>query len=70
MPGVPDALVQRIGAEAEGLQVAGVALRQPAPAELGVTAGAAGARVLDAASTYVRSARSALDRFPRLKTLS
>ena len=41
------------------------ALRQPAPADLGPTASAAGARVLDATSTYVRSARSTLGRLPR-----
>ena len=64
-PGVPDALVQLIGAEAEALQVAGAALRQPAPADLGPTASAAGARVLDAASRYVRSAQGTLDGLPR-----
>jgi hypothetical protein len=59
-PGLADALVQLIGAEAEALQVAGAALRQPAPADLGPSANAAGARVLSAVNAYARSAQRTL----------
>jgi hypothetical protein len=60
-PSLPDALVQLIGAEAEALQVAGAALRQPTSADLAATAGAAGARVLLAMTTYARSAKGVVD---------
>jgi hypothetical protein len=60
-PGMADALLQLIGAEAEALQVAGAALRQPVPADLGPSANAADARVLSAVTTYARSAQRALE---------
>jgi len=57
-PSLPDALIQLIGAESEALQVAGDGLTQPAPEDLVPRANAAGTRVLDAATTYVRSAQA------------
>jgi hypothetical protein len=55
-PSLPDALMLLIGAESEALQVAGMGLQQPTPADLAPRANQAGARVLDAVRTYVRSA--------------
>jgi hypothetical protein len=65
-PSVPDALMQLIGAEAEALQIAAAALQQPTPADLAPRANAVGARVLDAVTSYARSAQAALDHAPHL----
>jgi hypothetical protein len=65
-PSVPDALMQLIGAEAEALQVAGAALQQPTPADLAPRANEAGGRVLEAVTSYARSAQAALDHTPHL----
>jgi hypothetical protein len=64
-PGLLDALTQLIGAEVEALEVAGVGLQQPPPADLAPRATHAGARVMDAITTYIRSAAAALDKTPR-----
>jgi hypothetical protein len=64
-PGLLDALTQLIGAEAEALEIAGLGLQQPTPPDLGQRADHAGARVIDALTTYIRSAAAALDKTPR-----
>lgn len=61
-PSLPEALVQLIGAEAEALEVAGQGLQQPPPAALVANANHAGARVLQAVATYVRSANAVFNR--------
>jgi hypothetical protein len=50
-----DALVQLVGAESEALQVAGIALQQPLPADIAPRADAAGLRVREAVVAYVRA---------------
>jgi hypothetical protein len=57
---VPDALLQLIGAESAALQVAGLGLQQPPPADLAARADDAGRRVFDAVTVYVAASRSAL----------
>jgi hypothetical protein len=59
-PGLLDGLTQLIGAESEALDVAGAGLAQPTSVDLGPRAEHASGRVLDAVSTYVRSASAAL----------
>jgi hypothetical protein len=59
-PSVPDALLRLIGAESEALQVAGLGLQQPAPADLAARANHAGQGVLAAVNTYVAASRAAL----------
>ena len=61
-PSLPEALVQLIGAEAEALQVAGQGLQQPLPDDLAAKANHAGVRVLQAVTTYVRSANAVFNR--------
>jgi hypothetical protein len=65
-PGLFDALTQLIGAEVEALEVAGLGLQQPTPPELAPRANHAGARVMEAISTYIRSAAAVLDKSPHL----
>ncbi len=60
-----DALIQLIGAELEAVHVAGAALQQPTPADIGPTATAASARVLAAMTHHVQAARDALASLPR-----
>jgi hypothetical protein len=60
-PKLQDALLGLIGAEAEALEVAGVAIQNPHTPDLAARANEAGARVLEATQTYVRSAQAALD---------
>jgi hypothetical protein len=60
-PSLPDALMQLIGAESEALEVAGLGLQQPRPADLAARADHASARVLDAVRTYIRSASAVLN---------
>jgi hypothetical protein len=60
MPSLPDALLQLIGAESEALQVAGLGLQTPPPADLAPRADHAGARVLDTVTVYIRSASAVL----------
>ena len=62
VPGVPDAFVQLVGAEAEAMTVAGQALQQPDRPDLGPRATHAGARVEQAMHTYIASVAAALDR--------
>lgn len=62
--GVRDALVGLIGAEVDALQVAQIALRPNAPADLGLRASRAGEQVQDSALTYVRVVESILDSLP------
>jgi hypothetical protein len=57
-PNLLTALRQLIGAESEALQVAGLGLQQPTPADLGPRADAAGVHVLQAVSTYISAAQS------------
>jgi len=64
-PNMIDGLIQLIDAEFEALHVAGAALQQPTPTDIGPTATAAGARVLAATAQYVQAARVALDSLPR-----
>jgi hypothetical protein len=59
---LPEALLQLVGAESEALEVAGMGLQQPIPPDLASRADHAGARVLGAVSTYVRSAQAVLNR--------
>ena len=61
-PGMIDGLVQLIGVESEGLQIAAEGLQEPTPADLGPRANLASTLVVDAADAYVRAAASALDR--------
>ena len=61
-PGVPDALLQLVGAEAEALHVAGQAIQQPDRPDLAAHADAAGAHVESAVATYIRAVAAALDR--------
>ena len=61
-PSLPDALLQLIGAEAEALQVAADGLRQPTPGDLAPRANHAGDRVLQAVTTYARSANGIFNR--------
>jgi hypothetical protein len=56
-----DALLGLIGAEAQALEVAGVAIENPHTPGLGQRANEAGNRVIEAANTYIRSAQAALD---------
>ena len=64
-PNLMDALIQLIDAEVDAVHVAGVALQQPTPDDIGPKATAAGARVLAATTHYVQAARDALDSLPR-----
>jgi hypothetical protein len=64
-PSLLDALTQLIGAEGEALEVAGRGLQQPTAPDLGPRANHAGARVLDAITTYIRSASEVFDKTPR-----
>jgi hypothetical protein len=64
-PSLFDALTQLIGAEAEALEVTGLALQQPIPLDLAPRADHAGARVISAITTYIRSAAAAIDKTPR-----
>jgi hypothetical protein len=62
-PSLLNGLVQLIGAEAEAMQVAGAALQQqPPPEDLVPRANAASARVLQAATSYVRAAQALTNR--------
>ena len=63
-PSMPDALVGLIGAEAEAIEVAGVAIQGPTTPDLGPRADRPGARVLQAVQAYVCAAAAVLERSP------
>jgi hypothetical protein len=56
-----DALLQLVGAESEAMHVAGAALQQPLPADIGPQADHAGVRVQDALETYLRAAQNVVE---------
>ena len=60
-PSLSDALLQLVGAESEALHVAGVALQQPLPPDIGSQADHAGRRVEDALLTYLRAAQNVVE---------
>ena len=59
-PSVPDALLSLMSAEADAMEVAGVAIQNPHTPQLGQRADAAGHRVLQAVQTYLRAVDAAL----------
>jgi hypothetical protein len=61
-PSLYESLLKLIGAESEALQVAGAALQQPTPADIGPRANAAGAQVEDAARSYIHAAQALAQR--------
>jgi hypothetical protein len=61
-PSIMDALVGLMGAEAEAMQVAGVAIENPRTPRLAERADQASARVLAAVRTYIEVVRRALQR--------
>jgi hypothetical protein len=63
-PSLPDALLQLVGAESEALQVAGLGLNAPSPADLGPRADHAGTRVLNAVAVYIQSVSAAMKYVP------
>jgi hypothetical protein len=64
-PNLTDALIQLMAAEVDGLHVAGAALQQPTPADIGPASTTAGARILAATTEYVQAARDVLNNVPR-----
>jgi hypothetical protein len=58
---VREALLRLIGAESEALRVAGAALQQPLPGDIGPQADHAGREVHSAATEYIRAAQAMVD---------